>query len=287
MTEERAAAVCRELLGVRAAAVGPIADSASWLQRVTLENGQRVVVKIHSARPGRAELERRALTCLAAHSDVQAPMVLACGNVPGSDAEALVLVDVGPSNLGQLYCAGRCSREEVLEAVGSLLARIHKLPLDCGPGDPHKSRPCVPVEALIARCPDGVKQIAAAVVEQATKAITQTRPTTWCHGDLHPANVVPMGQALDSASLHVVDLEQVACTIPEYDVAQSLVTSDALDLSGRAAVLHGYATRLDHELLTSLIAYQALRGWAYGAAVEGRDIALWTHRLTLAFQPFQ
>ena len=148
MSEVQAAAACRELLGVRAVAIEPISDSASSVHRVALEDGRQVVVKIHSARSGRAEAEKRALICLAAHTDVRTPMVLACGKVPSSDTEALVLADLGPSNLGQLCGAGCCSREEALEAIGSLLARIHRLPLDCGPGDPRRSRPRIPVEAL-------------------------------------------------------------------------------------------------------------------------------------------
>jgi len=117
--------------------------------------------------------------------------------------------------------------------------------------------------------------------------LTQSPPNAWCHGDLHPANIVPIGRALDAASLHVVDLEQFSCSIPEYDVAQSLVTSDALDSRGRNALLSGYPAPLDGELLTALTAYQALRGWAYAATRERRDVALWTRRVELALQPFE
>lgn len=285
MNEALAATACRRLLGAQVIAVEPIAAATSLrVHRVALQDGRRVILKLYFARAGSAEAERRALTCLAAHTDVLTPTILASGAVQDGRVEALVLDDLGPSNLGERVAAGYCSRHDALTAVGSLLARIHSLPLDCGPGNPSRLRPRVLAETLLSHCPSGLGVIAAEVVSRAKEAITQPRQQIWCHGDLHPANIIPVGQQFDAAALHVVDLEQAACSVPEYDVAQSLVTSDALDAAGQSALLSGYSLPLDYELITLMIRFHALRGWAYAATTERRDVDLWAQRLTLAFQ---
>jgi hypothetical protein len=79
---------------------------------------------------------------------------------------------------------------------------------------------------------------------------------------------------------HVVDFEQVILGVPEYDIAQSLVTSDALEDSDRAKFLAGYgAPGVSAELIDALIVFHVLQGWVYTARAELRDIDLWAARV--------
>jgi aminoglycoside phosphotransferase (APT) family kinase protein len=257
------------------------ATRTSAAYRAYLLSGRSVIVKVHFT-PGRADSERQALACVAAHTDVPTPEVLGCASI-GRNAEALILDDLGPVNLAQATASGRFTRDQMLESVGTLLTRVHRLPLDCGPRSARGACPPMRPELLYQRAPAHLRDAAGPMLLAATDALGTGRNLVWCHGDLHPSNIVLGPHRGEPEALHAVDFEQFCCSIPEYDLAQSLVTSDAITGEPRERLLAGYPGELCFGTLAVLTAYHALRGWAYAAQIERRDATAWAHRLELAF----
>ncbi|WP_219509720.1 hypothetical protein [Nonomuraea ceibae] len=65
-------------------------------------------------------------------------------------------------------------------------------------------------------------------------------------------------------------------------MAQTIVTTDLLDLHSQAELLAAYPAGLSRPLLADLIAFQAVRGWRWAALHEQRHLALWRARLRIA-----
>ncbi|WP_405085974.1 phosphotransferase family protein [Microbispora sp. NBC_01389] len=109
-------------------------------------------------------------------------------------------------------------------------------------------------------------------------ALARDAPVVWCHGDLHPHNVLhpPGGQPC------LVDFELSALAPPEWDVAQTLVTTHALTPGEQQLVVDAYGLPLDLQLLAHLVVVHVLRGWRWAAIAEGVDTALWDVRLRTA-----
>lgn len=78
-----------------------------------------------------------------------------------------------------------------------------------------------------------------------------------------------------------MDFEGTTLSTPEYDVAQTLVTCDALAPApaARAIVTAAYGRSLDTDLLDAFVVFQIVRGWTFAAHVERRDRDAWTARL--------
>jgi aminoglycoside phosphotransferase (APT) family kinase protein len=117
------------------------------------------------------------------------------------------------------------------------------------------------------------------VIEAVAQAATGRR-SVWCHGDLHFDNVIPWGDG--QVSEYLVDFEGTTWAVPEYDLAQTLVTCDALDARDLRTLTDAYGRPVHLPLLQAHIVFQALRGWTYAAHREGRDRTTWAARLDRA-----
>lgn len=284
---EAVALACRALLG-REATLAKVLSRApgSDVVRASLADGDSVIVKLHTgAQRRRAREQQRALAAVAAYTTVPTPRVLGCGGVPGTGASALIAVDLGQVDLGRAVRDGLCTRDQALEILSGLLARLHRLPMAAGPRPATGSGPRIDALALIERCPGPLAETVAPLLIRAAARARTAMPTVWCHGDLHPANVLfPQDGAGRLGPAHVIDFEQMVHAAPEYDVAQCLVTSDALAPSERARVAASYGSPLDQRLLDELIVFHAVRGLVYAAMAERRDASLWNRRVTCALE---
>jgi aminoglycoside phosphotransferase (APT) family kinase protein len=273
------ARACRTLLDRRIVQTTVLAEThSSTVVRAIAADGGSVIVKLYGAERGRrAWEEQRALT--AAGTLVPVPQVLAYGPLPDTETTALIIADLGQVDLGDAVRDGRCTRTGALAVLGSLLALLHQLPMNAGPYPPTTRGPHTDASPLLRRCPRPLAAIGPTLTQAAVGAATSTRPV-WCHGDLHPANVLfPYVSPGQLGPAYMIDLGQMVCAAPEYDVAQCLVVSDALTPTERAHVECAYGPGLDRSLLDDLIVFHAVRGWVYAAAAEGRDIPLWNARI--------
>jgi aminoglycoside phosphotransferase (APT) family kinase protein len=284
---DAAAVACRVLLGRDAVDVRELScSSASAVCRVELVGGGCAIVKLHfGAARRRAREQQRAMAAVAAYSAVPTARVLACGAVPVAGAAALITSDLGRVDLGCAVRDGICSRDQALELMGRLLARLHRMPLEAGPRPPSGRGPRIDAPALIARCPAALADAVGPVLARAAAAARETARPVWCHGDLHPANVLlPQAAGGRLGPAHVIDFEQMLCAAPEYDLAQCLVTSDALTPGERARVEAAYGGALCPPLIDELIVFHAARGLVYAARDEGRDAPLWQARVHHALE---
>lgn len=286
-TLETAALACRALLG-REMTAARILSSAlgAAVVRAELADGGSVIVKLHhGAARRRAREQQRAMAAVAVYTAVLTPRVLGCGTLSSVGAAALITADLGDLDLGRAVGAGMRTRDQALEILGELLALLHQLPLDAGPRTPAGRGPRIDAPALIERCPSTLAEMVAPLLAKAAADAQETARRVWCHGDLHPSNVLfprPLPGRLGPA--HVIDFEQMVCAAPEYDAAQCLVASDALEPDERAHVADGYGAALDQRLLDRLIVFHAVRGLIYAAHAEGRDTALWNARVAYALE---
>ncbi|MEZ0073588.1 phosphotransferase family protein [Planotetraspora sp. GP83] len=277
-------AACRGLLGAAPTAVHLLRDSpTATVCRVTIPGrAAPLVVKAWVGRAAwKAHKERLALTALAGATGFGVPWVVAAGPVPGWDAAAVAVTDAGPDTLAGLEAAGHCTRPQVLARLGRLLAAFHA----------HQPPPPGPMlgpagveamaEDLRAHLPAGAPAQLRRALEGAV-ALTRHAPVVWCHGDLHPHNVLqpPGGRP------QLIDFELSALAPPEWDAAQTLVTADALSPDQQELVLDAYGLPLDMELLGHLVVVHALRGWRWAAFAEGVDTALWEARLRAALSDY-
>ena len=282
MAEELARRACAVLLDRDAATVVLLADSAagrSAVVRVHLADDSSVVVKVYRGRrQPRGLLHADALAAVRLHTTISTAEALACGAVPGTDVTALITTDLGSTSLHAAVHNGVFSRGQALTAMGRLLAQLHRIPTGLHPGG--RRGPRIDATALLARSGRAVFDARlVAVLSRAAAEAQQAAGRVWCHGDLHPANVLvipPYGR------LAVVDMEDVTHAAPEYDLAQCLVTSDALDPDDRAAVLAGYGRPFSVAVLDDLVVYQAVRGLVHAADSEHRDQHLWKQRFAHA-----
>lgn len=286
-TLEVAAVACRVLLG-REMTVARTLSSApgSAVVRAELADGGSVIVKVHDgAARRRAREQQRAMAAVAAYTAVPTPRVLGCGVLPGGGTAALVTADLGQVDLGCAVREGTCTRDQALEILGGLLALLHRLPLDAGPRAPTGRGPRIDALALIERCPSTLAVTVAPVLARAAAAAQEAERRVWCHGDLHPSNVLfPERRSGRLGPAHVIDFEQMVCAAPEYDLAQCLVASDALEPDERAHVTAAYHATLDQRLLDELIVFHAVRGLVYAVLAEGRDARLWGARTAYALE---
>lgn len=281
-----AAAACAALLGRAAKAETQLSRApSSAVHRITLDDGLRVIVKLHfGPARGKAEQQCRALQSVRTHTDLFVPAVLACDDVP--PAAVLIMQDVGEADLGRATEAGWCTRAQALHALGDLLGRLHRLPADLGPDPPHARAPH-DASRLISLCPPMLAAAAANALARAGEVLRDGDPV-WCHGDLHPANVLATRTPVDRlGALYLVDFEEMVYTRREYDLAQCLVTSDALDQADRVRIEAGYGLSLDRDAIDALLVFHAVRGWVYAAHAEQRDRQLWAVRLRKTLDTFR
>ncbi|MFI6056007.1 phosphotransferase family protein [Streptomyces violascens] len=270
-------------VSVARAARGPLAS----VYRVVLVDGRRVVVKLFAPR-GRhdAGAEALALRAVAESGRVAVPEVVGVGPVPGFAATALVSDDVGSDTLGDLVRAGLVAPERALGRLGALLGAFHGIAAPVGV--PMSPGVIEQASAVVRRCPALLVPRVRPALEVIVDRCADAAFYVWCHGDLHWDNAMIAaaglqhladGGAEGQLAERVVDFEGTTLCVPEYDVAQTLVTCDALTPTTRAAVVAAYGRPLDRGLLDALVVFQAVRGWTFAAHVERRDRAVWAPRL--------
>ncbi|MFI6496650.1 aminoglycoside phosphotransferase family protein [Nonomuraea typhae] len=243
-----------------------------------------MIVKLYAGpAQRRAVREGVALTALTEYASVpfHVPELVAFGPLPLSDVLAVVLGDLGDLTLRRAMETGSPSRGAALGTLGRLLAAFHRVPY------PHRpsARPRLSgqVSALQRQLPESLRKATRTVLDQVILT-GDDLPPVWCHGDLHLDNVLltPNGETQD---VSLIDFEQITFAPAEYDLAQTIVTADALDPAQRDLVLAGYGSAASADVLTGLITFQVLRGWHWAAVHEKRDIDLWRSRLHRVLTP--
>lgn len=283
---------CTELVGSAPAETVRVRNGPKTaVYRVRLVDGCRVVVKLFAADGSHGAVdEARLLAAVAAAGRVRVPAVIGYGPVPGLAVSALVTADAGMSTLGDAVRAGKMPGPAALLRLALLMAAFHTVtappdvPLAPGIGQQ--------VSALAAHCPKQVFVRLAPALEVIAAGARLER-LVWCHGDLHLENMVCGGDRRLIVGEHgrprlpdcLVDFEATTVEVPEYDLAQTLVTCDALEPSDRVFVAAAYGRPVDPRLLDAYVAFQAVRGWTYAAHREGRDRDAWAARLHLALSP--
>ncbi|MFF5113218.1 phosphotransferase [Streptosporangium sp. NPDC000509] len=276
---EVAEAACRALLEITPVSVHPVSAAPhAAVYRVTLPDRPvtQAIVKVWAVGAHwKAHKEAYALRSLTGAAGFGVPHLLACGAVPDRNAAAVVMNDLGPFTLGQVGRTGGITRTEQLTLLGRLLAAFHTTPRPA-PG------PLITAVGGRREIADLRAYLPAPLVEAAGEQLERVAEmpageVVWCHGDLHPENVILTGQRP-----YLVDFEQSALAPPEWDIAQTAVTTDALTPPELNAICAGYGRPLSPRRLGDLVTFHALRGWRWAARHEGRDAALWQARLQLA-----
>ncbi|RPK36344.1 Phosphotransferase enzyme family protein [Streptomyces sp. ADI91-18] len=283
---------CTELAGsAPAETVRVRSGPKTAVYRVRLADGRPVVVKLFEADGSHvAADEARLLAAVTDAGRVRVPTVIGYGPVPGLTVSALVTTDAGTSTLGDAVRAGQMPRPAALLRLALLMAAFHSVKAPAGvplaPGIGQQ------VSALAAHCPKQVFVRLVPALEVIAAGACLER-LVWCHGDLHLENVICGGDRRLTVGEHgwsrlpdyLVDFEAATVEVPEYDLAQTLVTCDALEPSDRLFVAAAYGRPVDTRLLDAYVAFQAVRGWTYAAHREGRDRDAWAARLHLALPP--
>lgn len=288
-------AACQEVLAVDVTGIRCLSRApTSSVYRVCLESGGPVIVKLYLRSATRkVAKEQWMIRSLSTSTTIHTATILGHSYLAEQGANILITTDLGNHNLWRSVQEGVLSRREALRMVGRLLALLHESPF----AQPDMNIPSVNTVregpegalAILAREQLSImrrevpKQIAA-YVEPALRRLVdldrESRLFTWCHGDLHPANVmmVPTGGVQIP---HLIDFESAAFCVREYDLAKSIVTSSALGEEDHGAVLAGYGgpSVVSRELLCSLIVFHAMDGWIHGALREQRDQSLWRSRV--------
>ncbi|MCX5585546.1 aminoglycoside phosphotransferase family protein [Streptomyces erythrochromogenes] len=259
--------------------------------RVQLADGRRVVVKLFAADVSHSAAdEARLLAVVAESGRVRVPAVIGHGPVPGLTVCALITSDAGSNTLRDAVRAGQMPLPAALLRLALLMAAFHTIEAPAGvrlaPGIGQQ------VSALATNCPRQLFVRLAPALEVIAGGARRER-LVWCHGDLHLENVIRGADRRLIAGLsgephlpeYVVDFEAATVEAPEYDLAQTLVTCDALEPSDRVFMAAAYGRPVDTPLLDAYVAFQAVRGWTYAARREGRDRDAWAARLRLALPP--
>ncbi|WP_329522164.1 aminoglycoside phosphotransferase family protein [Spirillospora sp. NBC_01491] len=275
------ALACRNLLSADVTQARCLSQSPqSSVHRVVLHDHRAAIVKLHRGESRwKAIKERKAMEAVAAHTTLHTAGLLACGPVPGHDTTALITADLGEASLSQAAREGTRSRSQALGLLGVVLAQFHQLPVRCGLRVTAGWSLEAQVIALRRRCPGPLLAVVGPALLRAVEL--GVGRLVWCHGDLHLDNVLLVPDARGDGLPYVIDFEQMVPAVPEYDIAQSAVTSDALDGHELAEITAGYGEPLSAELVTVLIVFHVLQGWVYAALTEGRDTRLWANRLDI------
>ncbi|GHB74227.1 hypothetical protein GCM10010377_75770 [Streptomyces viridiviolaceus] len=246
--------------------------------RVRLTDGRRVVVKLYApARSYTAFTERDLMRAVSAAGHVATPTVLACGTVPPHGATVLIASDLGERTLGQAVRDKAVSEREAMHRCGRILAQIHQVPV--APSlVAHRSlaRQC----ALLRRVgPSELLHRIRPALDRVEAACDMPAHLVLCHGDLHLENVLLPMRGPMAGTEHVIDFEETTYCVPEYDLAQTLVTCDVMTGPARNHLVAAHGGSVAAGLLDALIIFHTVRGWTYAALAEKRDRGLWAARL--------
>jgi aminoglycoside phosphotransferase (APT) family kinase protein len=267
--------------------------------RVRLEDGSSVIAKLYVEQAGWKAFKEASIVAALGRIDwVRTTTVLRCGWLADHSAAALITADLGPCTLWQAVDKGRYSREEALGLVGQQLAAFHRigldsLPLDARPDQPVPRTPAVELACHVQRlrmagdesCGGHIMARVAPALDR-IEGLGEQMALVWCHGDLHPANVIARADQ-DRHAAYLVDFAATTRRPREYDIAQSLVTSGACGEWDRRAVLAGYRSghALVEELVDAFMVFHTVNGWLYAALAEQRDRSLWQARIQQMLEP--
>ncbi|MBA0054332.1 aminoglycoside phosphotransferase family protein [Streptomyces sp. AJS327] len=258
-------------------------NPSSAVYRITTAepSTRSLIIKLYRGRAcWRAKREDEALQHLGSlPTTFSVPAVAGRVAVPGTDIIALVTEDMGEHHLHHAVQKGQVPRMTALNNAGELLTAFHQLPL-------YESAVAAPplaqrLTSLAARLPESMRLATADAFVEAISLVAG-RPAVLCHGDLHLHNIVTH-RLHDSHGLAVIDFEEIGLAVPEWDLAQTAVTTDACANADLEQLLAAYAHPVDTALLAHLTTVQCVRGWYYACRGEGRDEALWRRRLSLSF----
>lgn len=275
---------CRTLLDTQPSHVQRLTNnpsSAVYRIRTARPPARSLIIKLYRGRvQWRAEREHEALNHIGSFpAEFSVPAVAGWGAVAGTDAIALITEDMGERLLHHAVQQGQVLHSTALKRVGELLAAFHQLPVyDSVVPAPALAQRLV---SLTTRLPAPMRCAAAGALTSAINRVEE-RPAVLCHGDLHLHNIVAHRGANGPGAFAVIDFEETAPAIPEWDLAQAAVTTDACADADLEQLLAGYARPVDTGLLAHLIPVQCVRGWYYASRGEGRDGALWQRRLSRA-----
>jgi len=109
----------------------------------------------------------------------------------------------------------------------------------------------------------------------------------WCHGDLHPYNVVVCRDDTEPTP-YLLDFESAVQCVPEYDIAKSIVTGSALSGSDVNDILQGLGSNAftSRELIDALVVFHTVDGWLYAGQLEKRDCELWDEKLNYVLENY-
>ncbi|WP_329404063.1 aminoglycoside phosphotransferase family protein [Streptomyces melanogenes] len=227
---------CTELAGSAPAETAHVRSAPrTAVHRVLLADGRPVVVKLFAADASHgASDEARLLAAVAESGRVQVPAVIGHGPIPGLTVSALITTDAGTKTLGDAMRAGQMPRPAALLRLALLMTAFHSMPTPAG--TLRVSGIGQQVTALSAHCPERIFARLAPALEVIAAGAGRER-LVWCHGDLHLENVICGGDRQPFAAPggephlpeYVVDFEAATVGVPEYDLAQTLVTCDALE----------------------------------------------------------
>ncbi|MGW3651681.1 phosphotransferase [Streptomyces sp. NPDC000878] len=276
------ARACSALLSTGAAGARRLKlGSRSAVYRVSLTDGRRVVVKVFTDSASRnAITEGRMIEAVTGF--VRVPAVLGCGPVPGHQAKAIVTTDLGPLTLDGAIKADRLPRAQGLGHLGTLLGRFHEIP----PTPGLAVRPFAEhVAWLDRRSPRTVmNRLEPALHIMAERCADPSLMVTG-HGDLHGDNIVIPEHGPTAGLLHVVDFAQSGPCVPEFDVAQTLTVTGAVESNDREQVTGAYGRPLDADLVDASVAFHTVRCWVCAdRSSDGADRARWARRLIRAVE---
>jgi len=246
------------------------------------------VVKFYTSGSSAGKREAHALRYLrSCTTGFPLPFVKGEGIDPESGHSFLVMTEISGRTLHQAEIDGYCDQKRALMIVGQLLRQQHRATMIIG------NQYTDVFNRFISACEHQVRVLhkygANAVAELARlntermRELSSMRPNrVFGHGDLHPSNVLvdisPKGCVTVSG---VCDFESAGTSIPECDLAKSVVVSLAAEGgAGELAILRGYGQLdLSQHAIRVFSTFHAIDGWLYGGLVQGRDRALWDLRL--------
>jgi aminoglycoside phosphotransferase (APT) family kinase protein len=255
------ARACLELLSADAVSSQQLkTGSRSAVYRVALADGRWVIVKVFSD-TARCNAISESRVIEAAKGFVPVPAVLGCGPVHGHPATALVTADLGDLTLDGAVKAGRIARQQALEHLGVLLVRFHQIPgtragLPVRPFTEH-------VTWLARRCSTEVMNRLEPALEVMADRCADSGRLMLGHGDLHGDNILIPDRGPAAGLLHVIDFAQSSLCVPEFDVAQTLTVTQAVEPAERQQVIAAYGNGLDEPLVDASVAFHTVRCWAH------------------------
>ncbi|MFM9538658.1 phosphotransferase [Streptomyces turgidiscabies] len=276
------ARACWALLSTGVAKAGCMKlGSRSAVYRVSLTDGRSVVVKVFSESARRNAITEGRMIA-AATGFVRVPAVLGCGPVPGHQATAVVTTDLGPLTLDGAVQAGRIPRAQGLRYLGTLLGRFHEIPSVQGLA----VRPFAEHVAWLARrCPRTVMNRLEPALQIMAEPCADLSRMVMGHGDLHGDNIVIPEHGPAAGLLHVVDFAQSGLCVPEFDVAQTMTVTGAVETDDRERVTAAYGRPLDDDLVDASVAFHTVRCWVCTErSGDGVERAQWAQRLNRAVE---